>query len=147
MLLYEDLESLTPYMHTEDDVVGVSLNAPGLFEANARLAAAAIATLAGSLSARFPRGDANADGGLDIADAIYVLDHLFRRRAALACPDAADANDDGGLDVADAVTILGTLVVGGGPLPPPSAGCGFDPTEDGLDCESHAACPSGGTGE
>ena len=86
----------------------------------------------------FVRGDVNADGGIDIADAIAVLDLLFAN-GSLPCHKAADANDDGGLDVADAVAVLFHLFGGGESLPPP-ADCGQDPTEDSLTCESYPRC-------
>src|SRR5262245_36391933 len=45
---------------------------------------------------RFRRADSNADGVLDITDAIHSLGYLFRGSPVqLICEDAADANDDG----------------------------------------------------
>lgn len=89
----------------------------------------------------FLRGDSNADGGLNIADAVYLLGFLFPGVAGpnpLQCRDAADANDDGGLNIADAVAILGTLFgFPPVPLPPPFGNCGPDPTSDALDCVLH----------
>jgi len=46
ILFYEDHEFLCPYMHTENDVVGIALNNDTLFEANVRAAAATVFTLA-----------------------------------------------------------------------------------------------------
>ena len=42
----------------------------------------------------FIRGDANADGAVDIADAKSILSYLFHGARLGACGDAADANDD-----------------------------------------------------
>lgn len=90
----------------------------------------------------FRRGDANGNGDVDIADAVFVLASLFVPGASPTdCADAADANDDGALDVSDAVRLLSALFTGtSGPLPAPYPGCGTDPTVDGLDCGS-APCP------
>jgi len=90
----------------------------------------------------FMRGDANADGKRDIADAIRVLGYLFGGGTTqLGCLDAADANDEGKVDIADAIKILGHLFALAGPLPEPFAACGADPTPDALTCESFPACP------
>ena len=80
----------------------------------------------------FDRGDVNADGTTNIADAIALLGHLFSGGAPPVCPDTADANDDGRLNIADAIAILGHLFGGAGPLPAPSGACGPDPTDDAL---------------
>lgn len=83
----------------------------------------------------FVRGDANRDGTVDLADAIFLLRHLFSGGPGGACADARDANDDGSADVADAVTVLLYLFhPGATALPPPFPEEGFDPTEDGLTC-------------
>ncbi len=86
------------------------------------------------------RGDANASNAIDIADAIFMLSHLFAQGPAPSCKDAADANDDGKLDIADAISILSHLFASAGPLKPPFGACGIDPTEDMLDCVSFAPC-------
>ncbi|OQC19692.1 MAG: hypothetical protein BWX69_02523 [Planctomycetes bacterium ADurb.Bin069] len=95
----------------------------------------------GPAETTFKRGDANADGKLDIADAVRVLGYLFGGGATqLDCLEAADANDDAMVNIADAVKILGHLFAGTGPLPPPFADCGVDPTADGLGCERFKPC-------
>ncbi len=94
----------------------------------------------------FARGDANADGRVDIGDAISVLGYLFgaagggAKAQVAQCLDAADANDDARLDIADAIKILGHLFARAGPLPEPFGRCGVDPTEDGLDCLQFMPC-------
>ena len=93
-----------------------------------------------TLDVTFRRGDVNADGKLDIADAIFLLGHLFAGGAVPVCQDSADANDDGKLDIADAITILGHLFGGAPSLPPPFEDCGVDPTDDDLDCLSFPPC-------
>jgi 7,8-dihydropterin-6-yl-methyl-4-(beta-D-ribofuranosyl)aminobenzene 5'-phosphate synthase len=88
---------------------------------------------------KFVRGDTNADGTVDLSDAITVLLGLFAGRPS-SCLDAADANDSGAIDIADPICILGYLFAGGGALPPPSVACGVDPTIDELGCESSSPC-------
>jgi hypothetical protein len=81
----------------------------------------------------FIRGDAGADGRVEITDPILILDRLFLGGASLPCEDGADANDDGELDLADAIAVLERLFLGGAPLPPPGPeACGEDPTPDRL---------------
>ncbi len=89
---------------------------------------------------RFMRGDSNADGTVNIADAIYVLGFLFGGEEPPPCRDAGDANDDGAINIADAIATLGHLFGGEGNLPAPFGVCGTDPTGDGLDCQSFPPC-------
>jgi hypothetical protein len=84
----------------------------------------------------FIRGDSNRDGAVDVSDAIYTLNVLFTGGPFWPCPEAADANDDGQLDIADPVATLVSLFNGGRVLPAPGPTAGFDPTPDGLGCES-----------
>ncbi|HAK97598.1 MAG TPA: hypothetical protein DCM87_22055 [Planctomycetes bacterium] len=88
----------------------------------------------------FRRGDANAGGMTDIADAVFVLAYLFAQGAAPACPDAADANDDGKLDISDAVATLRYLFASGEMPLPGAQTCGPDPTTDGLGGCAYEAC-------
>jgi hypothetical protein len=88
----------------------------------------------------FVRGNTNADDRLNIADAILALGYIFSGGESPPCLDAADANDDGRINVADAITILGHLFGETGPLPDPFTGCGTDPSEDDLTCDSFAPC-------
>ena len=81
----------------------------------------------------FRRGDANADGAVDIADAIAALAYLFTSGPA-SCLSALDANDDGAADIADPISVLGYLFSGGTAPSAPFPGCGSDPTPDALDC-------------
>jgi pectate lyase len=88
----------------------------------------------------FVRGDANADGGFNLADAVFILTYLFRSGEAPACFDAADAVDNGTVDIGDAVYILQYLFASGPGIPAPFSDCGIDTTPDGLSCESHPPC-------
>jgi hypothetical protein len=84
---------------------------------------------AGGCTASFRRGDVNAaDGIVDIADAIYLLQHLFANGPAVPCMDAADANDDEAVDIADAVYMLQSLFANGPAILPPHVACGVDTT-------------------
>jgi hypothetical protein len=91
--------------------------------------------------APFRRGDANADGNLNLTDAVVTVGFLFLGTPpSLPCPDAADANDSGDLNLTDAVVGLGFLFLGNPPsLPPPGRQCGPDPTNP-KPCV-YRACP------
>ncbi|MCD6087380.1 MAG: hypothetical protein J7K11_05390 [Candidatus Hydrothermae bacterium] len=91
----------------------------------------------------FVRGDANADGSLNVTDVVYVMDQLFPI-SNFYCLDAADANDDGNINVSDAVFILAHLFPSTG-FPPPFPTCGRDPTLDDLGCGSFPPCETLGS--
>ncbi len=74
----------------------------------------------------FLRGDPNADGVVDISDAIYILSYLFAGKDAPSCMDAADANNDESVDLSDAINVLSYLFAGGEALPDPFQSCGLD---------------------
>ncbi|MCA8960692.1 MAG: dockerin type I repeat-containing protein, partial [Planctomycetes bacterium] len=73
------------------------------------------------------RADANADGMINIADAVSILGFLFTGGSApVPCPEVGDVNGDGLLNIADAVSLLAFLFSGGpAPVAPgyPSAEC------------------------
>lgn len=84
-------------------------------------------------------GDANADGVVDLSDALYTLGYLFTAQiGAPACLRASDTNDDGAVDISDAVYMLSFLFLGG-PVPRPTlpAPAEDDPFADRLGCEVH----------
>ena len=82
----------------------------------------------------------NADGVLDLADAVALLRILFAGKGTIECEDAADANDDGKVNLSDGIAILGHLFNDAGPLPAPFSTCGTDGTADELSCVSFAGC-------
>lgn len=87
----------------------------------------------------FRRSDANASGGVDIADPILTFSWLFSGGAEPPCQDAADSNDDGLIDISDGIYTLNYLFTGQNP-PPPDPGPqtpGPDPTEDALGCGAY----------
>lgn len=90
------------------------------------------------------RGDCDDTGGVNLADAIWLLGFLFPQGAPanpLNCEKACDSNDDGSINLVDAVAILnalfGTPIV---PLPGP-ASCDVDATVDTLTCATSISCP------
>lgn len=88
----------------------------------------------------FRRGDVNADGSVDLSDAITILGALFAGTVLSDCEDVVDANDDGHVNIGDAVGLLSVLFTGGAQLPPPFPDCGSDPTPDDLDCAEWSGC-------
>ena len=97
------------------------------------------AVLAIQREAEFLRGGVNDDGAIDISDPISALSFLFLGTSELPCKDAADANDDGTVDISDPIADIRYLFRDGVPLPEPFGGCGRDPTEDPLGCNSYSA--------
>lgn len=89
--------------------------------------------------ADFSRADCNADGSVDLGDAVAALELLFGG-GAVSCQVACDANDDDQVNVADPVHLLGYLFGGGFSIPAPHPTCGADPTPSGLDC-TVSPCP------
>lgn len=87
----------------------------------------------------FIRGDANDNGSVSIADAIYLLSYLFARGPKPPCMDAADTDDDGKLALGDGILVL-MYLFRDGKIPPPSppGPPGADPTLDPLGCERGA---------
>jgi hypothetical protein len=90
--------------------------------------------------AYFRRGDANADGEVDMSDPIAILGYLFLGGQEPPCAKSADANDSGDVDIADGIYTLGYLFLGGTAPNDPSAACGPDPTPDPVSCDAYAPC-------
>jgi hypothetical protein len=88
----------------------------------------------------FIRGDANADGKPDIADAVYILQNLFADGPEPPCFDAADSNDDSDVNIADSIYLLQHLFAQGPPIPAPYPECGFEAEVDDLFCVSFPPC-------
>jgi hypothetical protein len=90
----------------------------------------------------FRRGDCNADGRVDLSDAVKGLNWAFAGGAEPPCQGACDSNDDGKNDVSDAVKTLSWLFTGGTapPAPGPTT-CGDDPSAaTSLSCGSYPTC-------
>jgi hypothetical protein len=65
------------------------------------------------------RGDANGDGVVDLGDAIFLLNYLYKGGPAPNPSWTGDANSDGVVNLGDAIYILNYLYKGG---PPPASG-------------------------
>ena len=94
--------------------------------------------LSGTVIARpaplFLRGDTDQSGTIQLTDAVFLLDYLFRGGRVPSCEDAADANDDGSIDISDGILILRFLFSGGDRPRAPFPRAGRDLTEDNLGC-------------
>ena len=104
----------------------------------------------------FVRGDANADGRINIIDPVFILNYLFRNGQEPVCLDAADVDDSASvgstrfpITLHDAISLLRWLFLGDRPPLAPSPlsadaivlSCGFEARErDGLDCEAYWLC-------
>ncbi len=112
--------------------------------------ALATALMAGPMSfdpLSFRRADANADGDVDVSDAISTLSWLFEGGEQPTCLDAADSNDDGVADISDPIFTLNALFLEAPPIPHPGTEtCDRDPTPDDLGCDGYAPCQCGGIG-
>jgi len=89
----------------------------------------------------FKRGNTNSDSGVDLGDALYIVNWLFAGGPMPSCMDSSDTNDDGGVDISDTIYLLNYLFVSG-PFPPAPGpnSCGLDPTSDTLDCLLTGGC-------
>lgn len=97
-----------------------------------------------SAGVKFHRGRVNEDPRVDLSDAVYLLNHLFRGEEEPPCVAAADINDDEKMDISDSIYLL-TYLFAGGPNPPPPFSeegtiCEPDPTPGPLTCERFTAC-------
>jgi hypothetical protein len=90
----------------------------------------------------FLRCDPNNDAKNNIADAVYIVNELFRSGPPTACREAADCNDDGMEDLSDATYCVAYQFMGGSPPPAPFPSCGMDPDSTPESCPSGSAnCP------
>lgn len=95
----------------------------------------------------FTRSDCNADGNIlsgskcDLADTIFLLNHLFRGGPTPTCRQACDSNADDDLDIADGVFSLVFCFSSGAQPPAPFEACGVARTEN-LDCRRFEPCES-----
>lgn len=87
--------------------------------------------------AAFFRGNCNADSRLNLTDAVFLLDHLFRGGPEPPCPRACDADGNDILNLTDAVYLLNHLFLGGREPPGPGS-CGILFGETALECPAPA---------
>lgn len=59
------------------------------------------------------RGDADGSGGIDISDAVYLINRIFSGGPAPVTMVAGDCNCDMGVDISDVVTIISFIFSGG----------------------------------
>jgi len=100
----------------------------------------AVVNFVAQRNAAFIRCDPNQDGRFDIADAIWIVDELFRRGPRYDCLDAEDCNGDRSVDISDATYGVAYQFTGGAPPPPPFPRCDFAVEMDSLGCEEFS-CP------
>jgi photosystem II stability/assembly factor-like uncharacterized protein len=103
----EDHQDFNPYYHTTSDRVSAFDTA--YYVDFTRAAVASIATLGGP----FILGDANGDLVIDLGDAVYLLNYLFKSQPPPDPLEAGDANCDGVVDVGDVIYLLNYLFKGG----------------------------------
>ena len=94
--------------------------------------------LALAMGIRFLRGDSNVDGVVNLTDAVFSLEWLFRGGRQPDCLDASDSNASRDVDIADPVHILNFLFTGGPAPPAPFPECGGAVVALGCD---RSPCP------
>jgi hypothetical protein len=100
---------------------------------------ATITLVAASVTA-YLRSDANADGRIDVADAIWMLSDLFLGGVHLDCEAASDSNADGAYDVADPTFVIQFQFLEGSAPPAPYPDCGTTPSQEAADCFDYPIC-------
>ena len=85
----------------------------------------------------FRRGNVNGDLLLDIADAVWIINELFRNGRTSPCRAASDVDGDRSIDVTDIVVLTRYLFLGGVAPAAPFPDCGrLVSHEDDLGCET-----------
>ena len=86
-------------------------------------------------------GDVTADGEVDLSDPLAALFFTTLGRDEPPCLKAADINNDGvAADISDAIHALSFLFLGTVTIDSPFPGCGLEPVESGLSCNSFPPC-------
>ena len=67
------------------------------------------------LVSNIPCGDANSDGSVNVGDAVYIINYVFKGGTAPEDLDMSDANGDGTVNVGDAVYLINYVFKGSGP--------------------------------
>jgi len=95
------------------------------------------------VGSEFVRGDPDANGLVNLTDAIFILNYLFLGGELPTCVDAADTDNNSTVQLTDGIYLLRFLFLGSEPPPEPHESCGADLEEpdDGLGCESFNGCP------
>lgn len=147
-LLIVDVDPVSPTLHEVVDTLclpgaGAAFTVEGLptrpgFVATANLDR--VTRITAGDREEFRRGDCNADGAIQISDAIFELAFLFGGGSVPTCDDACDNNDDGQVDISDVVYLLEFLFTSGRRPVVPGLSCGVDPSVDFLCCMD-GVCP------
>jgi hypothetical protein len=87
-------------------------------------------------------GDSNADGAVDVGDAVYLINHIFGDGPFPLLPEASDANSDGQVNIGDAVSIINYVFrLGDSPICPDlPSDCGViitDMPPDSIQLDPH----------
>ena len=90
----------------------------------------------------FLRGDCNADGNVDISDAVCILNWLFLGEAEPGCVAATNVDGAGAVNITDPIYLLTRLFLGGPPPVEPFPDCGTSDlkADAALGCVE-TACP------
>ncbi len=64
------------------------------------------------------RGDANSDGSINIADAVYLINYIFKAGPAPESIYQGDADGSGSINISDAVYLVNYIFKSGPPPPP-----------------------------
>ncbi len=89
----------------------------------------------------FRRGDANADGKVDIADPIWIIYEIIGSGQTAPCKKAQDADDNGSVNFSDALYLVMYLFKSGPAPKAPFPTCGQDTSTDSITCVSYTGCP------
>jgi Zn-dependent M28 family amino/carboxypeptidase len=103
----EDTDDLNEYYHSTGDVVAAFDTS--YFVEFCKASVAALATLASP----FTIGDANGNGEVDIADAVFLVNYVLKDGLAPEPLTAGDINCDGEVNVTDVVYLINYLFRGG----------------------------------
>ena len=90
----------------------------------------------------FRRGDANADGTVDMADSSFIGVYAYQQGPAPGCMNDADANHDGVVDGADAYYVANWFLNGSTAPPAPgpfATACSTSPSPT-ISCDN-PNCP------
>lgn len=89
----------------------------------------------------FRRGDTNSDSVVNIADAVFLIQHFFLAGPMPSCNDSANTNGDDSLDLGDVITVINYQFLNGNPPPPPFPSCGLSSNgQPELGCSSYNGC-------
>jgi len=88
----------------------------------------------------FKRGDANGEGVVNIADAIFMIQYIFNDGPSPQCMEAANANGDSFTDISDAIFLIQFQFLDGNQPPAPYPACGVDTVGPSGSCNTYNPC-------